>query len=345
MGAAAIMLMDGMPLDFHFSLLENGLDFLISSLDHLTAASSYSTSNATKDSVQPSEQKRNLKYALLHLCSSIELIFKERLRQEHWTLIFKDVSKAKRDNYETGDFQSVTFEDSQERLINICDVKLSDKQRQNLRVLRERRNRIEHFGAVDTLLAVQSSISKMVSFVIDFLQDTFDPAILDEEEATLSEIRNKLGACNSVVQHRWKEIKAEVDAAYSKTTCPECQQEGLIADAGEVKCSFCHYRGEPEDVAERFVSNLLGMRSRDGVIRDGGEWPVQICPECGSEALVPTEQPGYSDAVARYCLNCGEAFTSNDLETCYDCGELYSFVGEGGYHLCSDCFAAKVEKD
>ena len=84
-----------MESEFKFSLLENGLDFLLSSLEHLTAASAIPSSKVN-EVVQAVEQKRHLKCALLHLCSSIELIFKERLRQEHWSLVFKDVSKASR---------------------------------------------------------------------------------------------------------------------------------------------------------------------------------------------------------------------------------------------------------
>ncbi|HWB98353.1 MAG TPA: hypothetical protein VG672_16685 [Bryobacteraceae bacterium] len=71
-----------MTNDFEFSLLENGLDFLLSSLEHLTAASTSTVVKTGKASsnVLPPDQKRHLKYALLHLCSSIELIFKERLQ-------------------------------------------------------------------------------------------------------------------------------------------------------------------------------------------------------------------------------------------------------------------------
>ncbi len=85
------------------SLLENGLDFLISSLNHLTSASGRPGSK-TAITIDPSEleQKRRLKYALLHLCASIELIFKERLRQEHWSLVFKEISKANRTAYDAG---------------------------------------------------------------------------------------------------------------------------------------------------------------------------------------------------------------------------------------------------
>ena len=82
-------------MDFNFSLLENGLDFLRSSLEHLTAASAVPLASPSRTNEYAAlDQKRHLKYALIHLCSSIELILKERLRQEDWRQVFSDPDKA-----------------------------------------------------------------------------------------------------------------------------------------------------------------------------------------------------------------------------------------------------------
>ena len=61
----------------NFTLLENGLDFIWSAVEHLGVAST----------------KRDLKYATLHLVSGIELVLKERVRREDWSLLFPDPSK------------------------------------------------------------------------------------------------------------------------------------------------------------------------------------------------------------------------------------------------------------
>ena len=52
--------------DLQFDLLENGLDFIASGLDHIARGAT----------------KTDLKYGVLHLASGIELVLKERLRQE-----------------------------------------------------------------------------------------------------------------------------------------------------------------------------------------------------------------------------------------------------------------------
>jgi len=69
-----------------FTLLGNGLDFIWSALEHLSG----------------NPGKRELKYAVLHLCSGIELVLKERLQREHWSLIFEKLDSANQKDYEAG---------------------------------------------------------------------------------------------------------------------------------------------------------------------------------------------------------------------------------------------------
>lgn len=332
-----------MASDFHFSLLENGLDFLLSSLEHLTAASIYPNTPAEKIR-QATDQKRHLKYALLHLCSSIELIFKERLRQEHWTLVFKDISKARRHAYDSGDFQSVTFQEAQDRLVGICEIEFTQNQLRDLKSRRERRNKVEHFGAVDSLLAVQASVSKMVSFLVDFVEEAFEQESLEEEEFLIADVRSMLGNCDAVVKQRWKEIQKQVDSHYSSIECPTCQQKALSADGGTVKCLFCNYAADSKTAADEYMSNILGFHSRYATEKDGDDWPLTTCPDCGNETFV-SRVPGPYDAHNSYCFYCGQEYKAGDLEKCYDCSELYDHGGEPGSHICSDCFQARVAKD
>ena len=64
--------------DLSFVLLENGLDFIASGLRYIARG----------------ETKSDLKYGVLHLASGIELVLKERLRQEDWRLVFVKPDKA-----------------------------------------------------------------------------------------------------------------------------------------------------------------------------------------------------------------------------------------------------------
>jgi hypothetical protein len=184
----------------------------------------------------------------------------------------------------------------------------------------------------------------MVSFVIEFVETAFQPDDLEEEGAMIVEIRSKLGTCNAVVDHRWSEIKDEVAKQYSTVFCPNCQQSALSADGGTVRCLFCYYSTDSETAANDYVGNVLGVRSRYATEKDGDEWPIRICPDCGHETFV-TQIPGPYDTQDAYCFNCGQEYSGDEIEQCYECGELYDCGEERGYHICRDCFRAKVMKD
>src|SRR5882724_8987011 len=93
---------------------------------------------------------------------------------------------------------------------------------------------MEHFGTVDSLLAVNVSVSTMVSFAIDFVESTFKREDLEEEQALINEIRGKLGSCSAFIDQRWKEIRKDVDGFYSVIECPTCLQPALEVDDGSV---------------------------------------------------------------------------------------------------------------
>lgn len=76
----------------NITLVENALDFILSAVEW-----------AKGDDV------RSLKYAILHLSDGVELILKEKLRRDHWSLLFADVDKANENALKTGDFKSVDF--------------------------------------------------------------------------------------------------------------------------------------------------------------------------------------------------------------------------------------------
>ncbi len=325
--------------DFRFSPLENGLEFLLSSLEHLTAASSLATTSAIPATENAWNQKRHLKYALLHLCSSIEVLFKVRLKQEHWSLVFANVNKADNAAQDDGEFESVSFNDLMDRLVRICKIDLSEEQRRQLANLRIRRNRMEHYGAVDSLLAVTASVSTMVSFTVDFVEGAFTSDVLEQERRLINNIRGKLGACSAFVEQRWKEIRNDVDGFNSVIECPTCQQPALEVDAGSVKCRFCYHTATPQEAAHEYIIRVLGHESRYTVEKDGGRWPLSACPECGADTLVTKGVD-----LEAFCFNCGQHWAGSELSRCLDCNELYVVDGEE-ILICDDCFQARMKKD
>ena len=74
-----------------FTPLENGLDFCLRALEYLA----------------DDPTKRDLKYAVLHLHSGIELILKDVFENKHWSLVFDKPEEASKEKYELGEFISV----------------------------------------------------------------------------------------------------------------------------------------------------------------------------------------------------------------------------------------------
>lgn len=78
------------------------------------------------------------------------------------------------------------------------------------------------------------------------------------------------------------------------------------------KYLFYRYKGCAKD----YVENELEI-SEYRCVKDGGEFPVYECPECGEEQLV------YDTNTHRYhCFACDENYTDEDLGFCERCGNL-----------------------
>jgi ribosomal protein S27E len=197
---------------------------------------------------------------------------------------------------------------------------------------------MEHFGSVDSLLALTASISKMVSFTVDFVESAFGPAVL-EESHLVHDIRGKLGSCKAFIEQRWKEIRKDVDGFQSAIECPTCQQPALEVEGGEVKCRFCFQTADPDEAANEYIARVLGYPSRYAIERDGGEWPLYRCPECYNQTLVVRTATDHS-----FCFNCGQEWGIEELARCYGCNEFF-VADPDGVVICSDCFKARMEKD
>src|SRR3972149_5621966 len=133
----------GNPKEIKFDLLENAFDFILSALEYIST----------------DKKKANLKYAILHMCAGAEIILKEPLRVEHWSLLFEDINKANMQAYKSGDFESVRFKTCLQRLKGVCKISLSNEDEHYIGGLRKKRNCLEHFLIIDTHEALTSSVS------------------------------------------------------------------------------------------------------------------------------------------------------------------------------------------
>ncbi|MCX0393747.1 hypothetical protein G6Y98_02165 [Clostridium perfringens] len=313
--------------DIKINLLENGLDFILS---------------ATKYIIK-NDDKYSIKYAILHLSSGVELIFKSVLLSKDWTQLFQKVSDACEEKFFNGDFQSVNSKTCQDRLESICGIKFSEDEKKTLKILRQKRNKLEHFSILDSSDSLKVYFIRVLNMLIDLIKDNFNDSDMNYTEIELLEsIRTSIKYLEEFVEYRWKEINSDIEY-YSKYNtiliCPSCYEKSLITDDG-TKCLFCGYRDYSKKVAKKYISRVLNISEYEA-IKNGGYYPLHICEECGEESLV------YDEELRVYkCTNCSDESEADNVNYCYMCGNPYKVYDiNEDIGVCSDCIEMELEKD
>jgi len=279
---------------------------------------------------------------VLHLSSAVELILKARLINEHWTLIFRDPGKAEIEKFKEGNFQSVDFQEAEDRLGRICKVDLS-KHKPILKILRETRNRVQHFEFSAEVPEVVSILVKTWSFLWDFIYDNL-PDNVDEHGTILDEIKELVVKQEDFIDERLTEIEPKLESVKKEGSlvlaCPSCLQETLEVPGGENPiCHFCRYENDADQVADDWASVFVGYPHTDPKERFIS--PVlKNCRSCGYETMIEFESGSmYPADPAWICFTCGEE--GSPTTKCHSCGE--EFPWEADVYICPECEAGGAQ--
>ena len=147
-------------------LLENGLCFIIQSIKNFK--------QSEKD-IRNSEKE--LKYSCICLFSGIFLILKEKLSQEHWSLLFSDVNKANKKDLKTGNFHSVNFSDCRKRLSEIVSIEFTEKESKMLDSLREKRIICNNVDIVEFIMKIKMRTASPPLVLL--VKEIFFPDLID----------------------------------------------------------------------------------------------------------------------------------------------------------------------
>lgn len=328
-----------------YTMLENGMDFIISGISHLQ--------KAEQENIEENIQDKELKYALLHLSSGIELVFKSRLNIEHWTYIFEDMNKASKRSYEDGSLKTVDSNTAIDRLEKLCGYLFDEKQKDHLRKLREARNRFEHAFINNNPRAIENIINKAVEVIVDFLGKNYEEfeipsniSLLEHNEGLTNREKGYYKKLTEVIKglknHHDDAVKLALSRALNITLeedlieCPECGEKLLRHGEDDTKCEcyFCGYSDESNDVAKRYIENVLHISEYE-IGHDGGEFPLYTCPDCDCESMVKTNN-------FYFCFNCGMKYKLNELRKCNSCGELFYPLDDR--FDCIDCIKRLYDK-
>jgi hypothetical protein len=289
-------------------LLENGLDFLITGLNALIEKTEKESSRnlfadvslnfldgndfeTFESHISPKPEMVvndiELKYAIIHISAGIELILKERLKQEHWSLIFDNVDKANYASLQSGDFKSVYQETSFSRLKQIVGLVFEENAIDHFKELKQERNRIEHFNFSPNRELLKKKISNAVMAILGFIVGNLKPANFIGHTAVL--YKKLISAI----------IEAQLDETY-RTELLKGKITQMYNGKPVLKCNICHH--EFLILAEKNYCLFCGnVPSNQEIFDDTIPYSTVIeidkCKFCSSGLI-------YHQKYQLICLNC-----------------------------------------
>ena len=292
------------------NLLGMSLEFLESSADYIS---------------KKNFSKSELKFSIVHLYTSVELLLKAELMDEHWSLLFRNMKDAKRQNLESGDFNSVTVDEAVQRLRDIGEKEIDDRV---LKKLGKERNRIIHFNSIISYQHARALLLETHGFVIDYIADNDVFRTCTELEPQYDEIKRKISSLQQFIDKRLKTIKSELSNFEVVIKCPDCWQISVPLVEDDLQCRFCRTSFEREEFIYLYTNYFLSDYPTESEIRQ--------CPECLTDGAVFA-----AEADKLVCLHCNTDLSH--FSVCEDCNELMD--GKKYDRICGDCIQERFDND
>lgn len=205
-----------------FNLIENAKDSLVHAIEHI----------APGDLNTPGNWKR----IIVDLAHVLELLFKERLRQVHPSLVFKDVDK-----YPSANAFTVGAELALSRLQKIGKLRFSEQDLKAITAAREKRNEIEHYEFSIENQEAKVLVGQLLAFILKF----------SEQELELNWNSLCLKGNKWVILYQYKEfyenlleqINKKIDSEkLAIIECPSCFNDTFSTDFEH--CLLCGHKDE-----------------------------------------------------------------------------------------------------
>lgn len=301
------------------SLLDNGMAFL---------------EKAQKES------QASPTHSIVSFWTAVEILLKVPLAHEHWSLVCSG-KKIVRQNYLSGDFISVTFDETCARLSDILEKPLPKATLDAFNKIRKHRNRVVHFyhdaytdAAKSQLLAEQADAWFALNRLMredwkDLFEGALGSYLSSMETRLLIKNRHYANVKYDLVKNRFSEL---INKGLQLVPCYMCKKDAalasIVSEVGDVVvqeslCMVCGYS------TERFINFK--------------------CPKCSSpQTLSAWHDAGFECEQCKHTASRYDMFdTSNNSFDehglngtpggCSDC-EGYNTVCEfGDGYLCTQC--------
>lgn len=298
-------------------LLDNAFDFLQGALRQLD---------------------RDPKRSTIEFYTAVELFLKARLLAEHWSLIV--AKDPDRDQFQRGDFMSVSFDESHRRLRRIIGQPLAPEAIAAFDKVRTHRNRMVHFFQSDDTQQTTQSIAfeqlaawhQLNRLILGPWADFFP----SDTVSRVAAIEHELTRHHAYAEERFKYL------------LPQIKQDSA-AGAIFVRCSSCMMNAAERDTSPDWIH---GYKCRV-CMNSWSEIPL-ACPQCGAAGVIQPYQ-GFR------CRNrkCGHALGANEIyglldddqtppdeffdrdtpANCDECQSYETVCRHGGEYVCVNCLS------
>ncbi|MCW1877223.1 hsdR [Erwinia sp. INIA-01] len=301
------------------ALIDNGLGFL--------------------DKARSELDRCDYRFSVVSFWTAVELLLKVPLVQEHWTLVCNGKKIARKD-FLTGDFQSVTYSETLERLGNILEKPLRKETALIFDRVRRHRNRVVHFyhdgfssAEHDDILSEQGD----AWFALNrLLRDEWKELFRGRLARRLARNETQLLAGNRFyATAKYKHVSHKLDTlrqdGLNISQCTNCQETAMVHWPMETggthrvfhpECRVCsyHYAYALVTCPQCGRGDCLGQGS--------APYKCEFCAE-------PQERYPFFDEGSEHSPGVED---SSHPAGCYKCGSSQSVCQFGTGHLCTVCF-------
>jgi len=293
------------------NLLDNGLDFIIEGLKPTTR-------------IWGKDKTESIwKYSVLNVFSGIELILKHRLKQEHWSLIFEDVSNASELKLEQGDFISVNHSNVIKRINGICNIKINDTP---LNELRKLRNKFEHFEAKIEVNECKQVIANAIREVIIFWDNKIFQNSTKEQNQKFNWIKSMAFEFDTYSQNMLQKHNKKIDGILKSNSgilihCKSCSNLSFMIyrdEARKFECFVCENAITKESFLKEIRKLELEKSKEENFSFIDYEKYNYDCPNCRNQTRV-RYQPSHFLSTDEYqpdyffCVECLHYETQSDI--------------------------------
>ncbi|AEX51581.1 MULTISPECIES: hypothetical protein [Enterobacterales] len=302
------------------ALINNGLDFL--------------------DQAREELKKSKPKFSVVSFWTAVEILLKVPLAHEHWSLICSRKSPPKKQDFQDGDFQSITYDETRNLLRDVLNKPLSSETHQAFDKVRKHRNRLVHFyhpkftdTEVQQILDEQADAWFRLYQLIrkdwmTIIGVALYHKLLNDESRLL---RSSLYYSKAKFRSLADTLKRHRDEGKTIVPCPICKQKAAVRSAFNEECDHTRYE-----------SNCLVCGIADVYVE-------VLCPECGIKQRI--EPDGELDFTCEECQHsepkielldesdCSpeDAMIMGGPASCSDCEGYETVCDFGGSYLCVSC--------